>query len=312
MTTTPSARSVTCIRHARHRAARPTARRRRRSRLSPHSSATAAAASALPTWCSPLSRSATAAEPDRGVDAEATRRPSSSSSTSAARTAQSAARPTRHDPGRRPVGHRAHRAVVAVEDGDTAVGGGRQRLDQLTLGRRDRRAAAELAQVRRADVEDDADARRRDLGQVADVADAAGARLGDQEPGVCVGPQHGVRVAQLVVERAGRGDGRPEPGQHLGEQILGRGLARRAGDADHGHLRQPAQHLAGQVGQRGQRRRRPRCSATVDRTGRERPRPPRPRSARDGEVVAVVVFARHREEQPARLDLARVELDARR
>ena len=64
-------------------------------------------------------------------------------------------RAERHDAGRGARGHRGHERVVGVEHGDAV---GRQRLDQFALGLRDRLARAELAEVRGADVEHDADA----------------------------------------------------------------------------------------------------------------------------------------------------------
>ena len=105
----------------------------------------------------------------------------------------------RDDPRGGAARHREHERVVGVEHRDP-VGG--QRLDEFALGLRDRLAAAELAEVRAADVEHRADARRRDVGQVADVADPPRALLQHQEPGLRRRAQHGVRMAELVVERA--------------------------------------------------------------------------------------------------------------
>ena len=78
-----------------------------------------------------------------------------------------------------------------------------------------------------------------------------------------VGGEHGQRQADVVVERAGRADRGPGGGQHLAEQVLGRGLARRAGDAErsqpaggqpavHAPRRQPAER--GHAGRRRRRR----------------------------------------------------------
>ena len=82
-------------------------------------------------------------------------RPSSSSSTSSARTSARSRLAECDDPCRRARGHRRHERIVGVQHGD-AVGG--QRLDQFALGLRDRLAAAELAEMRGADVEHHADA----------------------------------------------------------------------------------------------------------------------------------------------------------
>ena len=125
-----------------------------------------------------------------------------------------------------------------------------------------------------------------------------------------IGPQHGVRVAELVVERSGRGDRRPEPAQHLRQQVLGRRLARRAGDADDGDLR-----AAGAAPRGPGRRARRSASATSmlgPSTGRvhDRRRPRRPRSRRAAKSWPSCALARHGQEQPARSDPARVELDA--
>ena len=70
------------------------------------------------------------------------------------------------------------------------------------------------------------------------------------------GAQHRPRVAELVVERPGRGHHLAQRAQHRGDQVLGGRLARRAGDPDD---RQPAGdqfggHRRGQLGQRGQHR----------------------------------------------------------
>ena len=118
-----------------------------------------------------------------------------------------------HHPGGRTASHRAYPLVVGVEHGEPA---GRQRLDQFTLGDGDPVDRAELADVRHADVDDHTDVRPGDPAQVPDVPRPPRAHLQDQEPGALVGLEHGVRQAQLVVERPRRGhdggarEGRPE------------------------------------------------------------------------------------------------------
>ena len=67
--------------------------------------------------------------------------------------------------------------------------------------------------------------------QPGDVPRAAGAHLQHEEAGVLVGVEHGERQADVVVVRAGRADGRTGGGEHLAEEVLGRGLAGGAGDA---------------------------------------------------------------------------------
>ena len=71
-------------------------------------------------------------------------------------------------------------------------------------------------------------------GEVADVADAAGAHLQHEVPGVLGGAQRGQRQADLVVERARRADGRRLALEHLGDEVLGAGLAGGAGERDDG------------------------------------------------------------------------------
>ncbi len=62
--------------------------------------------------------------------------------------------------GLRAGGHGPYVRIVRVQYGDAALVGGGQRLDQLALGLGDLLAAAELADVRGADVEHHADPRR--------------------------------------------------------------------------------------------------------------------------------------------------------
>ena len=149
---------------------------------------------------------------------------------------------------------------------------GRQRLHELALGQRDVLPAAELADVRAADVQHDADVGRRDAGEVGDVPDAAGAHLQDEVAGPGVGAQHGERQPDLVVERAraGRRSGRRGP-RAAPIRSLVEVLPAEPVTADDGHVRQPVQHAAGRggpapSGRRGRRRRAPstgRCASTA-------------------------------------------------
>lgn len=132
-------------------------------------------------------------------------------------------------PGLRTGGHGAHERVVGVEDGDSVLG---ERLDHLALGDGDLLAAAELADVRGADIEDEADPRRDQAGEVADVADVARTHLEDEVFGALGGAQGGERQSDLVVEVARGEDGGPLALQELGDQVLGGGLARGAGEGD--------------------------------------------------------------------------------
>ena len=152
------------------------------------------------------------------------------------------------DPGPGPGGHGQDPGVVGVQDGGP-VGG--QRLGELALGPGHLVQAAELTGVRVADVQHRAVAGRRDTAQVRDVPGPARGQLQDQVPGRGVRAQHGQRMAELVVERPGGRDRRAEALDQLGGQVLGRRLARRAGDARDGQRGQRTRHEPGQRGQRG-------------------------------------------------------------
>ena len=175
---------------------------------------------------------------------------------------------------RGPAGHRPYPWVVRVEHGHPV---GRQRLDQLALRLGDGLDRAELADVRRADVEHGADPRRRDLAQVAHVAAAARAQLEHQKAGRLGRLQHRVRVAELVVERTGRGHRRADARHELRDEVLGRRLAARPGQADHRRRRQAVDHVSREQRHRGPADRRRQCSARrrphADRASRPHRRP---------------------------------------
>lgn len=107
-------------------------------------------------------------------------------------------------------------------------------FDDLPLGLGDLLAAAELADVGGADVQYETDLRRDQTGEVADVADIAGAHFEDEVLGVLAGSQRGQRQADLVVEIACRVDGGAFALEELGDEVLGAGLAGRAGERDRG------------------------------------------------------------------------------
>ena len=141
-----------------------------------------------------------------------------------------------HDAGPRPRRHGGDGRVVGVEHRHPV---GRQCLHQLALRLGDRLRRAELAQVRTPDVEHHPDPRLRDVAQRGDVAASASGELQHQVAGAGVGTQCRPGQAQLVVERPGRGDGRAERGEDRGQQVLRRGLAGAAGDADDGEAGRP-------------------------------------------------------------------------
>ena len=210
------------------------------------------------------------------------------------------------DPGPRPRRHLAHERVVGVQDGHSPVRLGGQGLDELTFGLRDDLPGTELAQVRTADVEHCADPRPGYPGEVTDVPEAAGARLQDQESRAGGGEQHRVRVPELVVERPGGCNRRPDAREQLRDEVLGRRLAGGSGDADDSRAGQSPGDMRRE---RGDRRGR-----VGDLDARRGHRPGDDRCHRPGgdrgldEVVAVDVLAGECEEEPAGSHLARIEL----
>ncbi len=193
--------------------------------------------------------------------------------------------------------HRRDQRVVDVQDS----GGGRGR-GKLPLGPGDTGTpVGVLADVRRPDVQDDADLRPGQFAQCGDMAEAAGAHLQRDEPGGGLQAQQGQRQADLVVERTGRGDRGPEFTQQIGEKVLGGGLARRSGHGDH-RCRRAVAHLG------GERSERDRGVGDHDRRYADRPcRQHRGGAGPDrvrGEVVAVDPGTDHGDEQRAGTDLA--------
>ncbi|VBA39951.1 hypothetical protein LAUMK191_03210 [Mycobacterium attenuatum] len=186
--------------------------------------------------------------------------------------------------------------------------------------------------MRGADVEHHPDGRSRDLGQRGDVAAMTGRHLQNQVVGVAAGAQHGPGMTQLVVEGSGRGDHLTQRFEHRGHQILGRGLARRAGDPDDdqsaGH--QLRGHRLGQFRQRGQDGRARSVGVVLEHPGQralvraplrrhhdgrdtDRPRGQhrrRPRRhCRRRMVMPVGTRARQGQKQSPRADRSRIELD---
>jgi hypothetical protein len=95
------------------------------------------------------------------------------------------------DGGLRTVGHLRDQVVVGVQDRNAALGGRWEGLDEFAPGLGDGLAAAELADVRGADAEDDAEAGRGQAREVGDVALVAGAHLQHQVARVLAGGMDG-------------------------------------------------------------------------------------------------------------------------
>ncbi len=125
--------------------------------------------------------------------------------------------------------HGIDERVAGIENGPAVRV---ERLDDLPLGFGGPRLAAELAEVRGADVQHDGHAGVHDRAEVGDVADRPGAHLADQIAGPLVDLADGERIAQLVVVGTGRADRRADGGQDLGQEVFGAGLAGAAGDRD--------------------------------------------------------------------------------
>ena len=117
--------------------------------------------------------------------------------------------------------------------GITAVAPGRQPGDQLGLGRGDRLDGAEQLEVHRPDADDHADVGLGDRGQLGDLAGAAHRHLEHQHLGARRRAEDLQRQADLGVEVRARGDRAAVRREQREQQVLGRGLAGRAGDADH-------------------------------------------------------------------------------
>ena len=205
----------------------------------PAASAAPAADRALATWCSPTTCSATGCSSPAATSVKRARAESSRRDPGGAHGG------VVPRPGRQHCGAGAGRPWPRTRGSSalrTAVPSVGQRLDEFALGDGDPLGAAELAEVRGADVEHHADAGPGDPAEPGDVPGAAGAHLQHEEAGLLVGAEHGERQADVVVVGPGRADRRPRGGQHLAEQVLGRGLAGGAGDRQG---RQPAGHQPG-------------------------------------------------------------------
>jgi hypothetical protein len=156
----------------------------------------------------------------------------------------------------------------------------------------------------RAHVQDDADLRRGQRGQVADVAEVPGTHLQHQVPSGMAGLQDGERQPDLGVERSGRGDNRAVLGQDVAEHVLGGGLPRRAGQRDDCRVREAAEDVPGKCAEGG--------GDVGHHDGRAVHRPGRQdahgtcRERLGGEVVPVRAGTGQGGEHPSRGDLPRI------
>jgi hypothetical protein len=215
-----------------------------------------------------------------------------------------------HDPG---PGHPAHRLDAGVVGVQQRHRLGRQVGHHLGLRALGLLDAAESAGVREAHLEDDADVGGHDPDQPGDVADRARAHLHDEIPGGVVDAEHRDRCPDLVVERSLRRDRRPLRREDRLQQVLGRGLAVRAGDRDDPQLAPRPHPRHHEPGQRRQRRHAVRHHehGSRDLDGPLRDDESRARLDRRGrEPVPVGRLARQREEDRPGLDQARVGVHA--
>ncbi len=197
--------------------------------------------------------------------------------------------------------------VVGVHHRHAVVG---QRLVDRALGLGDAQQAAHALHVRGHDVVHQGDVRRRDRGQVGDVARLARAHLVDGETCVFGRVQHRQRQADLVVAVARVGVGLAGARQDAEQQGFHRGLAVAAGQRHH-HGRPALLHAGGEFAQRffgvGAQHLRQRAvhfalheqghGAAFERLG--------------GVVVAVVALAAQRDEEAAGHHAAAVDAHGR-
>ena len=199
--------------------------------------------------------------------------------------------------------------VLPVEDGDPV---GAEALEDLGLGGRDLVHGLEELEVHGGHHGDDGHVRPRDRGQLAQLARRGHPQL--QHRVAVLGGEAQQREGQpvLVVEVPLRLQDRAPRGEERGRHLLGRGLARGAGDGNHGDGR-PRPHVAAEVLEglrrvphRDHRHARRQLDVAVDH------RAPRAPLRRLGdEVVAVEARPRHGHEELAGGEGARVDGHAR-
>ncbi len=123
--------------------------------------------------------------------------------------------------------HCGYGGIVSVENGDAVPG---ERIDQLSLGRRDGAHRSQALQMYRPDIGDDADLGARDPAQQVDLAGAVHRHLKDGALVLRLEPEKGERQADLSVEVGLALQDAPARAQDGGDELLAGGLAHAAGD----------------------------------------------------------------------------------
>ncbi len=151
-------------------------------------------------------------------------------------------------------GHFPQVGVILVQE-DERASVAAEPVVKLTFGGLDAFEGTETQQVGTADVGDQAVVRSADLDELGDVVGVAGPHFddGNLRPGRDGQQRQG--HADVVVEIALRGRDTVFPGQDGGNEVLGRGLAVGAGQADHRQFPLPYVRTVpdGQFAQRGER-----------------------------------------------------------
>ena len=116
-------------------------------------------------------------------------------------------------------------------------------MDHLAFGLGYAVHRAELAQVGHTHLEDQGQVRGNNPGQMRYLTNMVGPHLGHQEPRPLTHLQGCQRQSYLIVEGTDRSYDRSQCGQQGGQEVLGRGLTDRTGDADDREIsiRRPAQ-----------------------------------------------------------------------
>jgi len=204
------------------------------------------------------------------------------------------------------VAHVPEQRLVSVEDAVAVFG---QAAQDLQLGLQDALARAEMLDVHGADVRDDGDVGPRDRGEIGHLAEVVHAHLQHRDLGVARDGHDGHGQADVVVvvgQRLGDAEALLE---HAGRHLLGRRLADAAGDADDPDAEQLAVARGDVAVGLHSVRHADAGHGVLGLLGHER----RGRAALQRlahEAVPVVLLSHDGDEEVARLDFARIRLDA--